>query len=64
MSKWIRVEDRLPDNDVKIIGWIAPYGVVKNGIAELVVYENKNFYDAAWRTCTVTHWMTLPKEPE
>lgn len=64
MTDWISVDDRLPVNDVDsycgdVWGWITPFGVVKNGVAELVHFDGSDWYDQDSRTCTVTHWKPI-----
>lgn len=64
MSEWISVDDKIPAGGEGVFGWIAPYGIIKGGVAEPVTYECGDWYDLAGRTCTVTHWMPLPAPPK
>ena len=63
---WINSDHRLPVNSVdapsgNVYGWIAPYGVVKNGVCELVHFDGSDWYDEDSRTCTVTHWKPMER---
>ena len=63
MLNWINADEKTPSNSKNVLGWIAPYGIVKDGEVEPVHYDNDDWYDLAGRTCTVTHWMPLPEPP-
>lgn len=52
MSEWIRVEDRLPENDAPVIYWSEVLGV-------LGISCKFDFYSDG-----VTHWMPMPKPPK
>lgn len=64
MSEWVNAEGRLPNEEIEVIAWIAPHGIVKSGNAENAVVYGGKWYDRAGRTCTVTHWMPLPEPPK
>ena len=58
MSKWISVEDRLPEEDAEILVWC--------GWQLTSIYDSeKYFYTIDEIDCIhhVTHWMPLPEPP-
>lgn len=62
MSEWIRVDDRLPEED----GYYLVYGNSNRGL----IFMTSDWYDASvydwWHYphAQVTHWMPLPEPPE
>ena len=71
VQEWISVDDRLPENDVMVIGYTPCDGFMFVGY-----YHEEQKYDwKVWRIVTamrstkvmtkkVTHWMPLPPAPE
>ena len=71
VQEWISVEDRLPENDVMVIGFTPCDGFMFVGY-----YHEEPKYDwKAWMIITamrstkvmkkkVTHWMPLPEPPK
>ena len=71
VQEWISVDDRLPENDVMVIGYTPCDGFMFVGY-----YHEEPKYDwKVWRIVTamrstkvmtkkVTHWMPLPQPPE
>lgn len=70
MNDWIRADERLPENDVMVIGFTPCDGFMFVGY-----YHEEPKYDwKVWRIVTamrsakvmkkkVTHWMPLPNPP-
>ena len=62
MSKWISVDERLPESGETVLVWnygehgFAWLNFTANGTAYFSSKDDKNFQ--------VTHWMKLPKPPE
>ena len=71
VQEWISVDDRLPENDVMVIGYTPCDGFMFVGY-----YHEEPKYDwKVWRIITamrstkvmkkkVTHWMPLPQPPK
>ena len=71
VQEWISVDDRLPENDVMVIGYTPCDGFMFVGY-----YHEEPKYDwKVWRIVTamrstnvmtkkVTHWMPLPQPPK
>ena len=71
VQEWISVEDRLPENDVMVIGFTPCDGFMFVGY-----YHEEPKYDwKAWKIITamrstkvmkkkVTHWLPLPQPPK
>lgn len=76
MSKWISVEDKLPDVDKNKYDHESVYVIATNGkVARPMIYERarvrgKRVY--RWKWCwdkiydysDITHWMPLPEPPK
>ena len=71
VQEWIPVEERLPENDVMVIGYTPCDGFMFVGY----YHEEKKYDWKVWRIITamrstkvitkkVTHWMPLPEPPE
>lgn len=59
-NKWIRVEDRLPDHDKKVL--VHPYG---GRLGRYAMHGTKKWYcPIDFEEITVTHWMPFPETPE
>jgi len=55
-SKWISVEDRLPENRTYVLSFSPNY----NNIAE---FKHGCFFEGLERLYNVTHWQPLPTTP-
>ena len=71
VQEWIPVEERLPENDVMVIGYTPCDGFMFVGY----YHEEKKYDWKVWRIITsmrstkvitkkVTHWMPLPQPPK
>ena len=71
VQEWISVDERLPENDVMVIGYTPCDGFMFVGY----YHEEKKYDWKVWRIITamrstkvitkkVTHWMPLPLAPE
>ena len=60
--KWIRVDERLPEQNTRVIGFMAWKGVTA------IEYQNGHWYSIAnlqpLPNEAVTHWMPLPDPPK
>ena len=62
---WIRVEDRLPENDSHdrfLVCAIDPWFGTK--VIDFMRYDRRWLYDGKPTEAKVTHWMPLPEPPE
>lgn len=64
---WVRVEDRLPEDDEHVLvsienGWTTLMAVIKNG--EWFCYYKDSFSTNANDPNKVTHWQPLPSPPK
>lgn len=59
-SKWISVDDRLPDNDNRVIVYMP-----ENRMSHIKIDTDRLVKGrwVRWNTC-VTHWMPLPEPPK
>ena len=71
MSKWISVEDRLPEKDTYCDIWILNTDINEGWRKTLVLYNGKYWCSGQTTYDTtrdieevVTHWMHLPNPPE
>ena len=71
VQEWISVDERLPENDVMVIGYTPCDGFMFVGYC----HEEKKYDWKVWRIITamrstkvitkkVTHWMPLPQPPK
>lgn len=71
VQEWISVDERLPENDVMVIGYTPCDGFMFVGY----YHEEKKYDWKVWRIITamrstkvitkkVTHWMPLPQPPK
>ena len=71
VQEWISVDERLPENDVMVIGYTPCDGFMFVGF----YHEEKKYDWKVWRIITamrstkvmtkkVTHWMPLPRPPK
>ena len=71
VQEWISVDERLPENDVMVIGYTPCDGFMFVGY----YHEEKKYDWKAWRIITamrstkvitkkVTHWMPIPEPPK
>ena len=67
-TKWISVDDRLPDEDCTVDVWIPEYNDPYKRVADVHFNSSqKTFYidyDYLDVTKDITHWMPLPKPPK
>lgn len=72
MNEWISVEDRLPNQDCKVIVCVQKVRggfVIKERFVTTAVFymtmTGKHYFDFAGNnTGIVTHWMPLPEPPK
>jgi hypothetical protein len=59
MSKWINVEDRLPDEDVRVLVYL-------NSDRSYTKIDTDRNLEGKWVRwgADVTHWMYLPESPK
>ncbi|MGJ8524274.1 hypothetical protein R84981_002999 [Carnimonas sp. R-84981] len=61
MSKWIRVDDRLPILSSPVLLWLPKQRIVDTGYrSPLGLFVLRNL---KWGLNDVTHWMPLPEPP-
>ena len=67
-TKWISVDDRLPENDCIVDVWMPEYNDPYKRVADVyfnsiqkTFYIDYNFLDV---TNDITHWMPLPNPPK
>jgi hypothetical protein len=58
MIEWISVKDRLPENDINVIGCCG------DDVFECSYYDDGAFDDCIGEPIEVSYWMPLPKPPE
>lgn len=56
-SRWISVEDRLPDEDDKCLVWNGHHIFV-------AIYWGDGVWKFDSYACEITHWMPLPEPPK
>lgn len=60
MSEWISVDERLPDNTGKVLGfWL------HSGIVDMALFIKNEDGKGRWSSTTgkITHWIPLPAPP-
>jgi hypothetical protein len=63
--KWIRVEDKLPELQTFVIGYVVNlYGRGKNYVSEVYFSGHQKWLIEENYECVVTHWMPLPEPPK
>ena len=62
MNKWIRVEDRLPDDGAIVI--VAYGGRVPRWTSQAVYYKDSKRFVADCGDVTPSHWMWFPNPPD
>ena len=65
-TKWISVEDRLPEENGRYLVCVAIRHLVFEDLTMVVImgYNKTNGFDVVSGEETVTHWMPLPKAPK
>jgi hypothetical protein len=67
MSEWIRVKDRLPEIEKKVLVWdeeIPDPEFVDIGYYDPDFNPKNGWHCKEYMDCHVTHWRPLPKPPE
>lgn len=69
-SRWISVEDRLPETDDRVLVWYCDKdgdffpAVGRYGEKEERWITDVDDNDHAWPPVKITHWMPLPEPPK
>ena len=69
MNEWISVKDRLPDENLMVLGYTPCDGYMFVGFRETSIFGNNEWYIITAMRSTktmrkkVTHWMPLPELP-